>query len=256
MKKVVALVAVLFSVVVPVQSQAADSKALVVIDSYFDSRVASPNVSCIVLATKAPCTDIVKVYPASLSDNINHGNAMVEVAKKQNSGINVIALRSGASPSSAVNGGNFIEALRWVDSNSSKVSAVSFSRDINGTKPCSVNSANTQTFGGVAGADKEIRRLISVLKSKNIPVFVSTGNAPKKVVDYPACITDTMSVTSPGNVSDATTDFDIDNQSGWWSFTSPVFNLIPLTTSSATAAVAGQWVSLGTLSAKMVKPTV
>jgi uncharacterized lipoprotein NlpE involved in copper resistance len=39
MKKIVALVAVLFSVVMPVQSQATDAKSLVIIDSYFDSRV-------------------------------------------------------------------------------------------------------------------------------------------------------------------------------------------------------------------------
>ena len=47
MKKIVALVAVLFSAVMPVQSQATEKKSLVIIDSYFDSRVVSGNVTCV-----------------------------------------------------------------------------------------------------------------------------------------------------------------------------------------------------------------
>lgn len=246
MKKLIALVSLLFSVIVPIQAHAADQKALVIIDSYFDSRVSSPTVSCVVLATNSSCTDIVKKIPKSLSDNVNHGNAMVEVAKKQNAGINIIALRSGASPSSDVNAGNFIDALTWVNNNSNKVSAVSLSRYFNGTKACSPASVNTAPYGGVVLADKKIVELIDVLKSKGIPVFVSTGNAPKKKVDYPACLTNTNSVTSPGNISDINTDFSVDLQRvNGSNFVSNSLGLIALTTSSATAAVAANWVILG-----------
>lgn len=252
MKKVLAAFVLLFSIVTPIQSQATETKSLVIIDSYFDSRVASSNVLCVVVVTKAPCTDVVKKFPSSLSDNLNHGNAMVEVAKKQNTSLKIIALRSSPSPQSDVTPATFIDALRWVDINSAKVSAVSFSRFFNNpSKPCMPSASAPYTPDT---ADKEIKRLISVLKSKGIPVFASTGNAPKKTVDYPACIADTNSVTSPGNISDINTDFSVDLQrTNGANFISNVFGLIPLTTSSATAAVAAQWVSLSNLPTGLVE---
>jgi hypothetical protein len=256
MKKVIKLSSILFAVLfiipVPVAVNAADTKSLVIIDSYFDSRVASSNVSCVVVATKAPCTDVVKKFPKSLSDNVNHGNAMVEVAKKQSASLNIIALRSSPSPQSDVNAVSFIAALQWVDVNSASISAVSVSRFFNHpSKPCMPSASAPYT---VDAADKEIKRLISVLKSKGIPVFVSTGNAPKKKVDYPACLTDTNSVTSPGNIFDSNTDFSVDlQQTNGSNFISNVFGLVPLTTSSATSAVAAQWVILNTIPSGLVK---
>lgn len=261
MKKLIALIAVLFSVVVPIQSQAAASKSLVIIDSYFDSRVVGGNVSCVTLTASA-CTDVVTSIPASLSSDVNHGNAMVEVAKKQNPSLPIIALVA-TIPSkksvSAVNAGNFIDALRWVDSNSSNVSAVSFSRYFNGTKECSPASTNTINYGGVNGADTTIRSLISSLKAKGIPVFVSTGNKPGTKIDYPACISDTVSV-SVGETNKAgvvvsgfalNSDTDYVATSNVYSYVSPKLGLIANTTSAGTAAVAATF-STGSLSANKV----
>jgi hypothetical protein len=256
MKKAVGLLAVVLGLALVQPAQAVDQKALVVIDSYFDSRAVNGNVSCIVVATNVPCTDVVKTFPTSLSDNINHGNAMIEVAKRQNADIKIIALRSAATPSSDVNAGTFIDALKWVDKNSSIIGAVSLSRFFNGTKPCSPASVNTAPYGGVTGADKQIKDLIALLNNKGIRVFTSTGNAPKTTVDYPACITSTMAVTSAGNAQDINTDFSAElvrlpllgNN-----FYSSLFKAIPLTTSSATASTAAQWVLSGTLTSKTAK---
>ena len=252
MKKILAAFVLLFSIVTPIQSQATETKSLVIIDSYFDSKVIGSNVLCFVVSTNTSCTDVVKKFPKSLSDNVNHGNAMVEVAKKQNANLNIIALRSSPSPQSDVNPATFIAALQWVDANSAKISAVSLSRFFNHpSKPCMPSASAPYT---IDAADREIKRLISALKSKGIPVFVSTGNAPKKKVDYPACITDTNSVTSPGNISDSNTDFSVDLQkTNGSNFISNVFGLVPLTTSSATAAVAARWVSLSNLSTGMIE---
>lgn len=256
MKKSLSLIVLLFSVLVPVNSVAADQKSLVIIDSYFDSKVNAPNVKCITLQNIV-CTNIVTIKSTLLSSSINHGNAMAEVAKKQSSTVPIILLRS--APVSAksvpeVNAGNFIDALNWVNTNSSSIGAVSVSRFFNGNGACSPATANTAPYGGVAKADATIRSLIAILKSKNIPVFVSTGNAPKTTVDYPACITDTVSVTSPGNVSDAFTDISgtLDTDKGIWNFNSPVLGSIPQTTSSATVAVASQYLN-GVALGKVVK---
>lgn len=251
MKKIVALVAVLFSVVVPVQSQAADTKALVIIDSYFDSRVTGAEVVC---RQNLDCSVTSLPASTSLSSPINHGVGMVEVAKRQSNSIKIIALRSAtATKKSAneLNAGDFIEALTWVNNNSSVVSAVSVSRYFNGTKPCSPSSTGTAPYGGVAKADQKIKTLISELKLKNIPVFASTGNTFGKSVDYPACILDTNSVSTGGfnknniivsaNAFDANTDFFA--SSNLYNYESQVFGFIPQTTSSATVAVAAKYVS-------------
>lgn len=255
MKKVALAVAVVLGFVVAQPVQASNQKALVIIDSHFDSKVSAPNIKCITIKN-TDCVTTTVTNP-SLSSAVNHGNAMAEVAKKQGSGLPIILLQSAVvlpKTVNEVNAGNFIDALNWVNNNSSTVGAVSVSRFFNGNRECSPNSINTAPYGGVTKADATIRSLIATLKSKNIPVFVSTGNAPKTKVDYPACIADTVSVTSPGNVSDASTDLSVslDNNAGVWNFNSTVLGSIPQTTSSVTAAVAAQYLIKGMPTTKFV----
>lgn len=261
MKKLIAAIVVLFSAIVPVQAGAVDQKALVIIDSYFDSKVSAPNVSCITLLNE-PCTDIVLANNKPVSDVTNHGNAMAEIAKKQNPGLPIILLR-GTTPNAKtapdMNAADFIASLRWVDANSSKVGAVSFSRFFNGKVGCSPAATNTAQFGGIVVADKIIRDLIAGLKSKGIPVFAATGNKPGTRIDYPACITDTVSVSVgavnskgvvvPSHAYDLTTDY-----LGLYSVRYNVLNFknIAQSTSTATVAVAAQWITLGNISEKVV----
>lgn len=262
MKNLIAAIVVLFSVIVPVQAGAVDQKALVIIDSYFDSKVIAPNVSCVTLSS-APCTDIVTATNRNLSHAINHGNAMAEIAKKQNPSLPIILLR-GVTPTaksvSDMNAADFIASLRWVDANSSKVGAVSFSRFFNGNVGCSPASTNTAQFGGVMVADKIIRDLIAGLKSKGILVFASTGNKSGTKIDYPACITDTVSVSVGGYNSKNTlvAMFAFDSNTDYVglysvrSFASPVMGSIPNTTSASNVAVAAQYLTFGSLSDKVV----
>lgn len=239
----------------------ADSKSLVIIDSYFDSRVINGNVSCVTLDNQA-CTDIVKTIPASLSDNVNHGDAMVEVAKKQNPGVSIIAIRAGIpniKSVSDVNAGNFIEALKWVSAHASSVSAVSISRYFNGMSPCTPSSINTAPYGGVQKADAMIRNQIATLASQGIPVFASTGNTKGTTISYPACILDTKSVSVgalnkagviiSSYAADVNTDYFA--SSSVYSYKSPILGIIPNTTSAGTVAVAAKFVS-NTLDNKFV----
>jgi hypothetical protein len=263
MKKIaVGFAAVIFSSMFLMPSEAATPKALVIIDSYFDSKVYNADVTCITLANTA-CTDVVKTTSPSFSSDINHGNAMAEVAKKQNQSLSIILLRAttpSAKTVNSVDAGNFINALNWVNANSSKVGAVSFSRYFNGNRVCSPASGNTASYGGVTGADKTIRTLISTLSSKGIPVFVSTGNKMGTKIDYPACIPDVVSVSTGARNSQGTivSVNAFDNNTDYFALTefnnyeSSVFGLIPQTTSSATVAVAAQWLTIGSLSDKVV----
>lgn len=252
MKKTAVVLGVILASLTVAPAQA-ETKSLVIIDSYFDSRVIGGNVSCFTLADKA-CTDIVTKIPASLSDNINHGDAMVEVAKKQSPTLPIIALEAGSASKASVtdvNAGNFIDALSWVAKNSSKVRAVSISRYFNGASGCTPASINTATYGGVAKADATIRSLIASLKASGIKIFVATGNTMGTTISYPACIEDTESV-SVGSINKAgvfvssfaanqTTDYFA--TSSVYSYKSPVLGLIPNTTSAGNVAVAAKYVA-------------
>lgn len=239
----------------------AETKSLVIIDSYFDSQVIGGNVSCVTLQSQ-PCTDVVTKKPSSLSDNTNHGNAMVEVAKKQNPALSIIALRAGSpSKSSAtdVNAGNFIDALNWVAKNANGVGAVAISRYFNGPSGCTPSSVNTAAYGGVSKADQTIRTLIASLKQSGIKVFVATGNTRGTKISYPACIEETESVTVgsinkaglfvSGFAANETTDYFA--SSNVYSYKSPLLGLIANTTSAGNVAVAAKYAS-GSLDNKFV----
>lgn len=263
MKKLaVGIIVSIFLSTMLVPSQASNQKSLVIVDSYFDSKVYSSNVKCVTIQNQ-PCTDVLTATSASPSSEFNHGNAMAEVAKKQNPEMSIILLRSSAVSKNSVapvNAGNFIDSLNWINANKSKVGAVSLSRFFNGIKECSPSSINTPPFGGVAKADAIIRSLIASLKKDGIPVFVSTGNKMGTTIDYPACIADTVSVSTGSrnsngtivsvNALDANTDYVASSSISV--YTSSILGLIPQTTSSATVAVAAQWLTNGSLNDKVV----
>ena len=67
-----------------------NSKPVVIIDSYFDTRVANTTIVCI--ATDK-CVNTAKPSK-KVSDAVNHGTAMAEVARRNNPEVPLILLRS------------------------------------------------------------------------------------------------------------------------------------------------------------------
>jgi hypothetical protein len=232
-----------------------NSKPVVIIDSYFDTRVTNTTIVCI--ATDK-CVNTAKPS-TKVSDAVNHGTAMTEVARRNNPIVPLVLLRSAnVDKKGAVgilNGNDFLAALKWVDANSSNVSAVSFSYGLSGnmTKPGDCKLSPTGLVN-ISVTDPAIRSTVASLKNKGIPVFVSTGNdSNKKPVAYPACITDTVSVsTFPVGNYDQNTDYFGVLPEGKWNYKSTLFGLIPQTTSSANIAVATQWQKGLTVTDKVV----
>ena len=237
-------------------SSATPNGSVVIIDSYFDTRV--PNATIVCIATDK-CTNIAKPS-AKVSDAVNHGTAMAEVARRNNPNVPLVLLRSAnVDKKGAVgilNGNDFLAALKWADTNSSTVSAVSFSYNLSGnmSKPGDCKLSPTGLVN-ISVTDPAIRSTIANLKNKGIPVFVSTGNdSNKKPVNYPACIADTVSVsTFPVGNYDQNTDYFGILPEGKFNYTSTLFGLIPQTTSSATIAVATQWQKGTQFKDKLVK---
>jgi hypothetical protein len=150
-----------------------------------------------------------------------------------------------------VNGNDFLNALRLVESRQDEIAAISFSYSMNGnmTRPGDCR-LSTSGLVNVSVVDPQIRSTISQLKNSGIPVFAATGNdRNRKPVAYPACISDVMSVASGIGDSflstsnhDANTDYVGALPANTFSYTSTIFRNIPHATSSATASVASMWV--------------
>jgi hypothetical protein len=235
-----------------------NTKPVVIIDSYFDARIANTTIVCI--ATDK-CVNTAKPS-ARVSDAVNHGTAMAEVARRNNPNVPLVLLRSATVNNKGavgiLNGNDFLAALKWVDANSSNVSAVSFSYNLSGnmSKPGDCKLSPTGLVN-IKVVDPLIRTTVASLKNKGIPVFVSTGNdSNRKPVGYPACITDTVSVsTFPVGNYDKNTDYFGVLPEGKFNYLSVLFGLIPQTTSSANVAVATQWQKGLTVTDKIVKVT-
>lgn len=248
MKKIIALVAVLFSVVVPVQSQAADTKSLVIIDSYFQSSVAQNPIT----STGAACAQSKPIANAKASDPYNHGTAMYAVAKLQNPYISIIPI-CAANAQSDVFPSQLISSLSWVKSNRDKVKAVSISLTFNKTSLECTPFGPVNTPKARLADDVVIRSLINDLESYGIPVFAAAGNDTNKSVSYPGCIANTLAVAHADENGNAISRFDANTDyfarlsldGTKWVYNT-TFGPVSQTSSSATAAVASMWVTANT----------
>jgi hypothetical protein len=232
-------------------------KTLVIVDSYFDNASV-----CVALSG---CSVSLTSKPTSISSPANHGNGMVEVAKRQSPDLKIITVRSAntsARATTEMTTGDFIRALAWVNSNPSGIGAVSISRAFNGNKACSPNTAGTAEFGGASKADLKIKELIASLSSKGIPVFAATGNKLGGPVDYPACLPQTNSVgvgsLNSSGIMVSSYSFNADTDyfasASVYSFKSLLFGLVPNTTSAGNVAVAAKYLT-GSIDGKLVNVT-
>jgi len=105
--------------------------------------------------------------------------------------------------------------------------------------------------------DASIKSLVTSLKSAGIPVLAAAGNDNRKPLQYPACLSDVVSVGSTGspmyhqnNVKILATMINTDKTSNMKTV-SPWFGSVEFTTSAATAAVASNWKSIPTGSIKV-----
>jgi len=194
MKKIVVLLAVLFSVVVPIQSQAAVGERIVIIDDAF-------NLSQITGSVEFVCVASDRCVNKTIS-NKDHGTQMALIARQQNPSATLVLIQAAPVSKNGiatdVNLHGFINALDFVNSNSNAVSAVSFSRYMNNTTA----KLSGQCFPPASapytpqtGFDKVKSSVIS-LNLKGIQVYASAGNNSTKPIDFPACVSEVVSVGS------------------------------------------------------------
>ena len=243
-------------------------KALVIVDAYFDSSKISGEVVNVCIA-KTGC-ELTPSPIAGTSSAFNHGTAMAELARKANPDAKIYLVRvasaskdsrTGAVTLQVVNGNDFLNSLRFVQSNKEEIGAVSFSYSMNGnmTKPGECRLSTTGSVN-VSIVDPQIRSTVAELKTSGIPVFAATGNdGNRKPVSYPACIPDVASVASgfgdkilASSNHDASTDYVGALPANTLSYTSTIFGTISHATSTATVSVASMWLD-GLVTEKWVK---
>ena len=259
MKKIVAVIAVLFSVVVPVQAQAVAGERIVIIDSYFDVSKVSGSIEFKCLANDN-CVNKATTKPGLAQDPVNHGTIMANIARSQNPTATLVLIqteevsinkKTGASSISTLDGSDFIKALSWVVANKSSVTAVSFSYNLTNSNAKIGECKISAQGGAVADMDRSIKTLVSSLKSVGIPVFAAAGNDNKKPLQYPACIPDVISVGSTAKNTYYSIGVDvvgsITNPDGVnYSLTvSPWIGSVEYTTSFATIAAASTYKANG-----------
>lgn len=213
MKKIVALIAVLFSVVVPVQSQAADQKVIAVIDTAINSDKVESVIHevCFTDALDMVCPNgqffmegkgaaNSKTWPTSINNATYHGHNMTQVALSVDPDVKIVFVRVAnitALGNSGVTAKTLSLGLEWVSKNAEKYSidAVSISQSSS-----SKNNIDACSGTGVL-KDDGLRAInaVSLLGLSNVPVFAGTGNdsnAPKTIVPvgFPACINQAIGV--------------------------------------------------------------
>jgi hypothetical protein len=191
MKKLIALIAVLFSVVVPINANANVQESIVIIDSNFNESLISGSREVVCLYT-SNCS----IPQSGKTTEAMHGTIMAEVARTANPTANLILVKAASTPTGVVTGHDFNNALAWVvaNYNTKNIKSVSFAR-----------GAGSNTSSGCLPTTNQVKTVVKAntvlsvdsLRSFGINVYVSTGNANKVGnLEYPACLPNVTAVTT------------------------------------------------------------
>jgi len=189
----IALAAVSLAGISPAQANA--QGAVAIIDVSFESQLISGHVTEVCLASVSVCNSAPKLTNQPKLRAFNHGTVMADVARSKNPDAHLILVEAGTSKTGVITGVELASALSWVISNAKtfNIRSVSFSYNAgtgNTCTPAALPRLRAGIHANVVGA-------IATLKSSGIAFYASSGNHhSSKRVDYPACISDTISVGS------------------------------------------------------------
>jgi len=243
MKKVVGLLLVLFTAAFLPAVSANEKPAIAIIDTAIDTTQVSVFYEvCLMEEKRCPNKQSYMEGPKSAhmpaSKGFEHGTQMVQIAQKINPNMNIVFIRifpednRGNVARNAANVNSTVrQAMEWVAKNKTKFNIVAVSAALGETK--------FATRGSYCPVNAGVRNAIISLQNLGVASIFAAGNRYDYArVDYPACISEAVAVSSVGvrgNVErysnrSAETDFfalgTINNSTG---------------TSAATVALASSW---------------
>lgn len=232
-KTIVALSAVMLTLS-PTVVNAEPTPAIAIIDSHFDSKTLGSNILEVCVTA---CSDTTAPKSYELAD-YNHGTQMAEIIRKNNPTAKLILIRAGATNAKPVTSQGLREALSWIIANhqANNIKVVS----------ASINAGNPNSCSPVGGVSQsEITSKIDNLSAAGVPLVASAGNATlSKTLNYPACISNVVAVTSPNRQGIGNSNLDYLVRTNTKNFKSSLGMISLSTTSATTALVAANWSTL------------
>ena len=203
MKKVVGLLVVLFTAAFLPAVSANQRPAIAIIDTAIDTtRVSVFHEVCLMEEKRCPNGQSFMEGAGSAhmpaSRGFEHGTQMVQIAQQINPNMNIVFIRifpqdnRGNVARNAANVNSTVrQALEWVANNKTKFNIVAVS--------ASVGETRFATRGSYCPVNTAVRNAIINLQNLGVASIFAAGNRYDYArVDYPACISEAVAVSSVG----------------------------------------------------------
>jgi hypothetical protein len=226
MKKIAVVIVAVFGLTLLQPVQAQTNPSIAIIDTGID--VTLPELQgkviyevCLMEELQCPNKKAFQEGPGSATlttaqtsvGTFSHGTRVAQVAVKTNPNINIVFIRiipagrDGSPAWVAANANSTVkQALDWVAKNKTKFNIVAVSASV-GHKP---QLTGTNYCVMRAKQDAGLKQSIATLKTLGVAsVFASGNNGNKSRIDYPACLTDAVAISSVspfGNVENYSND--------------------------------------------------
>lgn len=224
----------IYSPAAQAEVQQPTQESIAIIDLNFNAASLGGNV---VEVCVSACQTTNKPNSTQLAD-YNHGTQMAEIIRKNNPGARLILIRAGSTNASPVTSVGLKDALTWIVQNAKAYNITVVSASINAG-----NAATCSPTGGVSS--QEITSKVDQLLSIGVPLLASAGNASlSKTLNYPACISNVVAVTSPNRQGIGNSNLDYLVRTDTLNFKTSLGAVSFLTTSATTALAAANWSSL------------
>ena len=198
MKKTILISAIVLSVaslagIAP--AHANTQGAVAIIDVNFESQFINGQVTEVCLADTVICNSTPRLRTSAEFKVFNHGTAMADVARASNPNAHLVLIEAGTTKTGVITGVQLASALNWVIANASRlnIKSVSFSYNAGNGTSCTPSSPGVR----VPVTHANVVNAIATLTSSGIKFYASSGNyGGASRIDYPACISDAVSVGS------------------------------------------------------------
>ena len=203
MKKIVGLVAILFIAAFLPAVSANEKPTIAIIDTAIDTTQVNVFYEvCLMEEKRCPNKQAYMEGPGSAhmpaSKGFEHGTQMVKIAQQINPNMDIVfirifpqdnrgnVMRNGVNVNSTVR-----QALEWVAKNKTRFNIVAVSAAVGETK--------FSTRGSYCPVNSGVRNAIINLQNIGVPSIFAAGNRYDYArVDYPACISEAVAVSSVG----------------------------------------------------------
>jgi len=202
--------AIAFTALAPAQAE--DQKVLAILDTAIDSSkfpsviqevcfTSSQNQACpngrLFMEGKGSAS--IPVWPKDNFNDVYHGHRMAKVALFADPNIKIVFIRVSNIPASVKTASatetTLSGALKWVNQNAEKYSIDAVSISMGAIRTVKVNNVQVKSpHSGCSGS--ELTDHVTTLSSKNVPVFVGTGNDAVNFVAFPSCVPGVIGVGS------------------------------------------------------------